>query len=100
MTRELIHIEKDIYNTESIYLQTSAANGGKQPCINQIGNIFKGWDASNQSGRLLTSQCSLSSQRRMQKNMIGEKFFSLSSVTAPRNDDELKRKQRTLIDPI
>jgi hypothetical protein len=29
MTRELIYIEKDIYNTESVYLQQSAISGGK-----------------------------------------------------------------------
>ena len=82
----LITTEKDIYNTEIKYIkltQNTSSNG----------NIFKGWDAGANATRP-TNTITTTTGRRAARNPNHEKlFFSLSSLSAPKNDEDLKSKQ-------
>ena len=93
----LIETERDIYNTEMKYIKDTHAKGnGRQHFIGLIrvllGNIFKGWDAGATAARPTTTT-TLTTGRRAARNPQHEKlFFTLSSLSAPKNDDDLKSK--------
>jgi chromatin modification-related protein EAF6 len=67
-----MHIEKQIYDLETTYLEESR----------DFGNIFVGWDQYISKERI--------KQRRTVHN--DERLFSLSSVTSPASRREVPKK--------
>ena len=83
---QLVALECDIYITENKYIADTQS----------VGNVFKGFkefSAPTQASRTnQILQSSLTGSSKRQKAVNQEKFFSLSSLSAPKNDDELKSK--------
>ena len=85
--KSLIETEKTIYETEIKYIKMTTTSQSQSN-----GNIFKGWDAGATTARP-TNTATLTSGRRATRNPNHEKlFFSLSSLSAPKNDEDLKSK--------
>ena len=82
--RELIEVEINIYNTEKNYIKATVNNG----------NIFKGWDAGANASRPTNAVTATSGRgSRTAKNPNNEKlFFSLSSLSAPKTDNDCTSK--------
>lgn len=79
---ELIHIEKQIFDLETIYLEETR----------DFGNIFIGWE----------SYLSTDKVQKMRKNIsVEDRAFSLSSVTSPasrrgeKRSNKEKKKERS-----
>ncbi|XP_078440439.1 histone acetyltransferase subunit NuA4-domain protein isoform X2 [Wolffia australiana] len=72
LQEELRHIEKQVYDLETSYLQDSA----------QCGNVLKGFEG------FLSSSKSTANLKRSRKFQPEDRLFSLSSVTSPAVEEQ------------
>ena len=83
---QLVGLECDIYLTENKYIQETQ----------QVGNVFKGFKEFNAPAQTTRPNSIISNPvvglSKRQKGINQEKFFSLSSLSAPKNDDDVKSK--------
>lgn len=80
---DLIKVENDIYLTETKYLKLTSQSGG---------NVFKGWEGQGQGTKTTSIAAVTGSHRRQNRILNNEKFFTLSSLSAPQDDDHQKSK--------
>ena len=86
LQKDLIKLENDIYVTETKYIRQTTQTGG---------NVFKGWEGSNQQNTHKSGATYAVVQgvtRRQNRHGNQEKFFTLSSLSAPQDDDHQKSK--------
>lgn len=69
----LVKVENDIYVTETKYIKLTTHSGG---------NVFKGWEGGQTNHKPLAI-VALSGTNRRNRNANQEKFFTLSSLSAP-----------------